>query len=379
MLVLSGCAEFPDEAPTPGEFSSGSTRQSTSGFPIVELDERAAALLRQRPAPVLARRFETVAYAPDLRLRPGEAVSVSLFDYGASPLFGAPQGEGQGDLGAGAIVAGAHETSLPPQVIERDGRIAIPFGGTVRVSGLTPVEAAARIAAALKGSATTPQVVVSLSGPSLTTATVGGDVAHPTLLPLTLRGERILDAIAAAGGARYEPADCSVQLIRAGRSGAASLQHILDTPDDDLRLEPGDELFVTHEPRTFLVLGAALKVSQYDFDTKTVTLAEAVARAGGPNDELADVGHLYLLRLEDPATVRALLPGAADTGRAVGPIPVAYHLNLRHGPGYFIAQNVELQDKDVVLMTNADAVELRKIFDVIRNLDVVRYSAYSRL
>ncbi len=376
LLASAGCSQFPAEGPTPGEFAAGHAEASSAGFLIVDLDARTASMLARAPEPVLARQFTPDGYEPDLHLLPGEAVTVSLFDYGASPLFGAPDSAGQGDLGAAAIVGGAHETSLPAQVIDRDGRIAIPFGGHVRVAGMTPVQAGARIAAALQGRATTPQAVVSLAGPSLQTATVGGDVGHPLLLPLTLRGERLLDAIAAAGGARWEPGDAGVRLIRDGRSASASLQHILDTPADDLLLEPGDELFVTHEPRTFLVLGAASKVSQYDFDTRTVSLAEAVARAGGPNDELADAAHLYLLRVEDPATVRLLLGGAPPP--ASGPVPVAYRLDLRHGPGYFLAQQLPLRDKDVVLMTNANAVELRKVFDVVRNLDFVRYTAYSR-
>ena len=373
MLAIGGCSEFPAEGPTPSELAQH--RDASAGFLIVDLDAHAASVLARVPEPVLARRFEPDDYAPDLRLHPGEAVTVSLFDYGASPLFGAPDSAGQGDLGASAIVAGAHQTLLPAQVIDRDGSISVPFAGHVRVAGLTPVQAGARIASALAGRATTPQAVVSLEGPSLQTATVGGDVGHPLLLPLTLRGERILDAIAAAGGARYEPGDCSVRLIRAGRSAQASLQHILDDPDDDLLLEPGDELFVTHEPRTFLVLGAALKVSQYDFNTRTVSLAEAVARAGGPNDELADAAHLYLLRLEDPSTVAALL---GKVSASTAPVPVAYRIDLRHGPGYFLAQQLSLRDKDVVLMTNANSVELKKVFDVVRNLDFVRYTAYSR-
>jgi polysaccharide export outer membrane protein len=375
LLAIAGCSQFPAEGPTPGEFAGHP--DASAGFLIVDLDARTASVLARAPQPTLARQFTQDTYIPDLRLRPGEAVTVALFDYGASPLFGAPDSAGQGDLGAGAIVGGAHQTSLPAQLIDRDGTIAIPFGGHVRVAGLTPVQAGARIASALAGRATTPQAVVSLSGPSLVTASVGGDVGQPQLLPLTLRGERILDAIAAAGGARYEPADSSVRLIRAGQSAQASLQHILDTPGDNLLLEPGDELFVTHEPRTFLVLGAALKVSQYDFNTRTVSLAEAVARAGGPNDELADSAHLYLLRIEDPTTVRTLLgTGSPST---TGPTPVAYRIDLRHGPGYFLAQQLPMRDKDLVLMTNANSVELRKVFDVVRNLDFVRYSAYSHI
>ena len=157
------------------------------------------------------------------------------------------------------------------------------------------------------------------------------------------------------------------------------LEHILDTPSDNLVLRPGDELFVSHDPRTFLVLGATLKVSQYEFDARTVTLAEAVARAGGPNDALADIGQLYLLRAEDPGTVRRLLAlqNVADAN-VPAQVSVAYRLNLRQGAGYFVGRHVAMRNKDVVLLTNASTVQLQKMFAVLRNVTGIYRDFHSR-
>ena len=389
VCLLAGCSQLPSAAPNPTEFQADAAPAATAArtpptgtprFLVVGLDAPTLALLAATPPANPAGRFDAALYTPSLRLRPGDLVGVTLFDLGAVPLFGGSVSPTAGtDVGAGAIPAGAHGTALPPQPVEADGSIAIPFAGRVHVGGLTPLAAGERIVAALAGRATTPQAVVSLVGASLDTATVGGDVARPALVPLTLRGERILDALAAAGGSRYEPFNCDVQLTRHGRIARISLQRIVDDPSENLVLEPGDSLFVLYAPRSFLVLGAALRVARYEFDTERMTLAEAVARAGGPNEILANLSQLYLLRTEPPAVARRLLAGDPNaTALPDQPLPVAYRLDLRHGSGYFIAQQMQMRDKDVVLMTNANEVQLQKFFGIVRDVTGVYFDLHSR-
>ncbi len=73
----------------------------------------------------------------------------------------------------------------------------------------------------------------------------------------------------------------------------------------------------------------------------------------------------------------AAAPGTTTASVAVA-APVAYHLDLRHGAGYFLAQGIQMRDKDVVLMTNADSVQLQKIFAVVRNATGVYFDLHSR-
>ncbi len=363
--VLAGCNQFPSAAPTVGEFRADAA--PAQHFLVIDLDPAALAMLAATPGEV-AGAYDAIRYTPQAVLVPGDSVGVTLYDLGAVPLFGGSAAPEAGtDTGAGAIPAGAHGTTLPTQLVEADGTITIPFAGRVHVGGLTLLAASQRVVAALAGRATTPQAVVSLVGASLDVATVGGDVAHPAQVPLTLRGERILDALALAGGARDQPYNCEVQLVRHGRRVRIGLQRIVDDPAANLVLAPGDSLFVLHAPRSFLVLGAALKVSQYSFETERVTLAEAVAHGGGPSELTANISQVFLLRSEPPALVRRLLagvPNAAPVPEA--PVAVAYHVDLRHGGGYFLAQTMQMRDKDIVLMTNANELQLQKALNVIR-------------
>ena len=53
--------------------------------------------------------------------------------------------------------------------------------------------------------------------------------------------------------------------------------------------------------------------------------------------------------------------------------PVAYRLNLRDASGYFISQSVELRDKDIVLVTNAESVSFSKLVQIMRGVAGIYY------
>lgn len=375
---LAACASLPSGAPTARQFSrppSPASTESLPSFAIIDLDQQAVRALAAYQYPGLASGLGKTAYSPNLTLMPGDLVAITIFDVSSQPvLAGAPSGN---DSSGTAPAITGHSTVIPTQVVEIDGAIKIPFGGLIKVAGLTPTEAAHQIERGLKGQAHAPQAIVSLVSSVLDSVTVGGDVQHPGVVPLTVRGERVLDVIAAAGGAKYEPFDCDVQLVRHGSTVKVGLQDIVDRPADNVNVEPGDSLFILHDPRSFSVLGSAMKVSQYNFDTQNVTLAEAIARAGGPNDSLANIQNIYLLRYESKALVQGIAPPAdARQSASSAPndrLPVAYHLDLRRGGGYFLAQAVQVHDKDVIVMTDADSDQLQKILALVRGVTGIYY------
>ena len=388
---LSGCSVLPSGAPTAVEFiAPGALSGAASGDPgyvLLDLDPAVAKAVSAYRRPGLSS-LGADLYQPALVLKPGDVIAVSVFEVAPIPLFG-----GSPALSATADktpTASGHTATLPSEVVELDGDVSVPFGGTVHVAGLTPGQAGRAIARSLAGKATDPQVVVSLVSSTVNTASVNGDVGKPGLIPITVRGERVLDVIAEAGGPRDPPFDVDVQLVRRNRVARAGMQRLIDDPRENLRVEPGDDVVLVRNPRSFSVMGAALKVSQYDFNVERVTLAEAVARAGGGNDAVANVGEIFLMRFEPKALVRSLLPAgdprlrtvdaldAADgtrggSGGRHDAVPVIYHLDLRAASGYFLGQSVQMRDKDTVLITNADAVELSKAVQIMRGIAGIYY------
>lgn len=382
---LTACSLLPSSAPTIRELTSAEATKGKLNYFLVDLDTAVAAALASYRPPGLASSFGAGGYQPLLILRPGDTVSIAIFEV-SSPLslFGPPtqpvptQPRG-GDTGLPAGPIGGHSTTLPPQIVELDGSIAIPYAGRVKVGGLTPAQAGRAIEQALQGKALEPQVVVTPVATELNLVTVGGDVGRPGNVPLTVRGQRVLDVIAAAGGAKYESYDCNVRLIRGGRVATVNLRRIVDDPAENVRVRPGDNLFVSYNPRSFSVLGSALKVSHYNFDYEQVSLAEALARSGGANDVLSNIGGIYVFRYEPKELIRRILPPndprQADLAAlpAGGYFPVAYHANLRQAQGYFLSQAVQMRDKDTILVTNAAAVELQKMLGIARNISGIYY------
>jgi polysaccharide export outer membrane protein len=248
-----------------------------------------------------------------------------------------------------------------------------------QIASLTPAQAGHTIEQALKGKALQPQVVVTQQSTEINLVTVGGDVGHPGDVPLTVRGERVLDVVAAAGGNRHEAYDCDVHLLRDGRVAAVNLRRIVDDPSENVRVRPGDNLFVSYNPRSYSVLGSALKPAHYVFDYKSMTLAEALAQSGGGADSLTNIGGIYLLRYEPRGLIQRILPPddprQADLAHLApnGNYPVAFHVNLRHAQDYFLAEAVRMRNKDTILMTNAGATELTKLLGILRGFTGVYF------
>ena len=367
--TVGGCSFLPSGSPTAREFVSTAVTQRDPGFVQVNLDLDVAKAISAYQRPGL-RSLGGEGYEPSLVLKPGDVISTTVYEVTPTPIFGATQGL-QNSAPSDQPVSG-HTATIPSQVVEQNGFVPVPFGGSVKVGGLTPAQAGKAIAKALEGKATNPQAVVTLVSSILNVATVNGDVGRPGLVSLTIRGEHVLDVVASAGGPKYPTYDTDLQLIRRGRVAKVNMQQLVTDPSQNIRVRPGDSIVVVHNPQSFAVLGAALKVSQYDFNVEQVTLAEAIARSGGMNEAVADVGDLYLLRFEPRDVLRRVLraddPQTRLLDAGAAQIPVAYHLNLRGASGYFTSQSVQMRDKDVVLITNAESVQFSKLMTIVRTI-----------
>jgi polysaccharide export outer membrane protein len=321
--------------------------------------------------------FRLDSYRPSIALQPGDLVSVSVYETGTSPLFGGGAKSSSSSTPNPAD-SSAQAATLPPQTIEQDGQILVPFVGRVRIAGRTPSQAADEIARRLSTQTVRPEVIVSVGNFNGNAITVGGEVTKAGIVPLTLKGERLLDVVAQAGGPRYPAHQIDVRVIRGATTATIPLQHVLANPSDNIIMKPADTVVLVKNPKTFVVLGAAQKVSQYEMQTDRVTLAEGIALAGGTLDAAGDLGAIYLLRSEPTALARAVV-ASNEAGVDVGYVPppetgllsasqtrVMYRIDLTKAGGYFFAQNVSLRDKDIVLVANAEAAQIQKVLTLLR-------------
>lgn len=371
--LLAGCF-LPAAAPTSRELTQA---ESGSDFPysLVRIDAHVASLINQVRSSFDSS-FQRAPYTASNILRPGDVVSITIYETGGSTLFPPPSTfPGANITGQpGAVSPGVN--TVPPQTIEADGTVKVPFVGALKVTGMTPGHAGTLIEQQLQGKAVGPQVIVSMVNNTANSVAVSGDVNVGKVVPLTLRGERLLDVIALAGGPKYPPYETYVRVVRDRKVNSVLLQTIINDPSQNISVRPNDQIVLTRYPRSFAVLGATTKVSQYTFDMEKVTLAEALARAGGPIDAIGDPTGIYLFRFEPWFIAKDVL--GADQLQAFGDappsfVPVLYQLDLGSAEGYFLAQAIQMRDKDVVLISNAEATQLQKLMAVVRSFTGVAY------
>ncbi|MEJ2459360.1 MAG: hypothetical protein P8Y58_14930 [Novosphingobium sp.] len=161
----------------------------------------------------------------------------------------------------------------------------------------------------------------------------GSLIGQSTRLPLTFKGERLLDAIAAAGGTRQPVNKVSLQLNRNGTGVSMGLDELIALPDQNIYLRPGDVVTVSYQPASFTVLGAAGRNDEINFEARGITLAQALGRIGGLRDDRANPGGMFIFRMEDPAVLGAAVPPGIVAVN--GKIPVIYRIDLRNQATFF--------------------------------------------
>ncbi|WP_459661690.1 polysaccharide biosynthesis/export family protein [Novosphingobium sp. 11B] len=291
-----------------------------------------------------------------------EAPPAALFgSVGAESRLSSPTASASSALSGGTTARG---TSLPEQMVDSDGQITIPFVGTVRAADRTPQDIAREITARLRGKAHQPQTVVRLIRNAAATVTVVGDVATSARVPLTARGERILDVLASAGGVRQPVGKMTIQITRGMKVSALPLESVIRDPRQNVRLRPDDVMTVLFQPFSFTALGATGRNEEIPFEATGVTMAQALGRVAGLQDARADVKGVFIFRLEDPA---ALDPATRAGARLTpdGKVPVIYRLNMKDPATFFIAQSFPIRDKDVLYVSNAPLADIQKFVNVI--------------
>lgn len=285
----------------------------------------------------------------------GDVVGITIFEAAAGGLF----------IPAEAGVRPGNFVQLPNQSVDERGNITVPYAGAVRALGRTAAEIQNSIVAALKNRAIEPQVVVTLITQNTSLISVLGEVNTPSRFPASAAGEKILDEITRAGGPKGQGFDTWVTLERNGKRATIPFGALVYTPGNNIYARPNDTIYLYQEPQTFVAFGAAGQQGQFKFDAWRISLAEAVGKAGGLNDTLADPASVFVYRGETREFAKQQL--GIDVSKYAGAmIPVVYNVNFRDPAGYFLATKFPMRNKDVIFASNATAVEDAKVMNYIR-------------
>jgi polysaccharide export outer membrane protein len=365
--LLSACATLPSSGPTRSEIVHDRKGQELMGFKIVDIDTPGAVAAAAAAAPPPLPSLAQLAADGDVdSIGPGDVLSINIFEVGQGLFTGNATTLGN-ENGTGYNPS-AENNGVSGVTVGRDGAITLPYIGRLVVAGHTTTEVQQMIQRGMRGMSQSPQALVSVRRNITNTVVVLGVVGRPGRQELTLNRNRLLDAIAEAGGTGLQPQeDMVVRFTRNGRSVEQLLSLIKSGSPDDLILLPGDRIQVIRRPQSFTVFGAT-KVSQINFDNPTLTLAEALARAGGPQDDRADPSAVFVFRYARAEDGTPVLPDPTKPDQAGGTPPTIYRIDMMRPASYFLAQNFTMRDKDVIYIANAAANRPAKLVAIINQL-----------
>jgi len=350
--ALAGCATLPSSGPTGHQIEKSATipKDGTAPIALVQIDTIADVPV-VGPS-VASGMLSNLVPPPTDLIGPGDVLDINIYEAGVT-LFSGPSGT-TANAAQIASTPGVQVQKLPPLRVDDLGDIRVPYAGKLHVAGSTVAEVEAKIRKSLQSLSQDPQVIVTMNQAITNTVIVGGEVAKPGRLVLQTNRETLSDVVALAGGYRGNTRDLTLRVMRNGKSIDLRMNDLADNPTLDVPAYPGDRLTLISNPRTYSVLGASGRVEEAPFTRSHVSLAEAIAAAGGANPGIGDPKAIFVFRYVSDAQ-------GNET-------PVVYHLNMMKTNAYFLAQRFAMRDKDVLYVGSAAANQPSKVVQLISQL-----------
>jgi len=370
---LTSCTFLPSAGPSAERIRSQAGRVGGAvDYQLLPVDAQTIEALRQfGPKPSYAaaggrevqslfrqRGIEALGQGSSQAIQAGDIVHVAIFESGGG-LFQPMAVDGRG--------GGTPVTSLPAQQIDQVGEITVPYAGRIRAIGRLPGDLESEIQALLVGKTVDPQVIVNVAkreGGDL--VSVSGDVKAPKLVSVSLAGTRLIDAITAAGGATARPHEAMVSVTRNGLTRSDSLQTIYDNSGKNILLQPADTVLVRNIAINYMVFGAGGTVGAQPIEVEDLTLAQAMARSGGPDDFRANPAAVFVYRQESRKLLESL--GHDNLPPGSGTVPVIYQLEMQKPEGFFYANNFNIRDRDILYYANAGSIGVGKFMALLNTM-----------
>lgn len=361
-LGLAGCSELPTSGPSALAVMDNRPANSASmQYEVIDIDPSTIGLLARRPKSSFAARFGDHRPSLEPLIGVGDMITVTIWEASSGGLFSSP-------AALEKLSAGANSATIPDQVVGRDGAISVPYAGRIKVAGRTPRVVQDIIQRALEGKAIQPQVLVTDNKPISATITIMGEgLGAGQRLPLSVKGDHLLDVIAEAGGVHMQVNEIDVVLQRNGVTTRVPLARVAQDPRENIFMRPGDVVTLVRNPQTFLTYGALNGNSEIPFGVDQLSLAQALIKSGGLADYRSDARGVFVFRLELPSILRALRPDS-PLAHSQGRVPVVYHLDMSNPNSLFLEQRFQIANRDLLYVSNAPSVELGKAIAIFNGL-----------
>lgn len=233
--------------------------------------------------------------------------------------------------------------------VHSDGTIFYPYIGKVQVAGKRVTEIREDITKRLAKYIESPQVDVTVAAFRSQRVYVTGAVNQPGTVPVTNVPMTLIEAVNAAGGMNEAANWNQVTLTRGNTARSFNLRELYQSgnTDQNILLQPNDVVHVArNDDNKVFVLGEVRKPQSYMMGQSGTTLAEALADAGGMFEATANASGIFVIRQAE-----------ADSGK----IAQVYQLNAENAIALVMAEQFELQQRDIVYVTAAPVARWNRV------------------
>jgi len=335
-VVLSACTIIPgSHLSVPAPENTGIDQDLSQQVDVYAITQQLVASMVKTGSyqPIVDNGLSKQIKQYDYIVRPGDTLKITLHSH--SQISSGQSAEGD------AAASGYY--------VHHDGNIIYPYLGAVPVAGLTTIEVRQELTEKLLQYLQKPVLDVTVTNFRSSSVYITGAVGSPGKQYLSNEAMTLFEAVTLAGGLSNNADWTNVTLIRDGQSIRYSLRQLYENGDSrqNVLLRPNDAIHIaTDDTAKVFVLGEVGKPQTINLGRTGLTLADALAQAGGFSQTTADASGIFVVRRAAP-----------DSGK----LAQVFQLNAKNAIALVLADQFMLEKRDIVYVTAAPVARWNRI------------------
>lgn len=313
LLALSGCVLYPGQHMNT-RASGDNTNPDIAHYKVIPITPSEIAT-DQAATPSPSIPIALLSYHPEpYRIGPGDSLYITVWDH---PELTSPAGAQQQALANGRLV-------------RPDGTLFYPYAGLLKAAGKTVEELRSELTRRLAKYVPSPQVDLTIISYGSQKVTLGGAFISAVPQFITVTPLTLAQAIGTANVNTTQADLSNVVLSRDGHDYHLDMDALSGVPQgmQDVYLKGGDRVFLSYnDNHEIYVVGEVVQPQALRFKTSTLTLTQAIGRAGGINQETAKGKAVYVIRgvknlQQEPSAVYQLDASSPEAFAMASQFPV---------------------------------------------------------
>lgn len=274
------------------------------------------------------------------KIGPGDVLQITVWDH---PELAAAQGQPVAPTRPSDAALGF--------LVDHEGNLQFPYVGTMHVAGDSAEEVQRKIAASLGKVMVKPQVTVRVASFRAAQVYIDGEVRAPGSQSINDIPMTLTEAINRAGGFAPSADQSHVVIVRGDKTYYVNVSQMLHNNQNPSKivLQNGDLLRIeAREDYGVYVMGEVNKpATVLPMKNGRLSLGEAISQAGSLNSGTADAKELYVIR------------------GGPGIKPQVWHLDATSPVSMLLANQFELEPKDVVYVDAGGLVRFNRVLNLL--------------